>query len=181
LWTPSRRRWGPLPDEEGSVLQLHERLTPADHQTHRRYHFQGPPGWHQLRLRVSYSPKVLSAEASARLVAQALRRQASALASAVGEPLAQQWLADVAAAAPARVANLLTISVDDAAGTYRGAGHRQAPHQDLVLGTQTASPGLVPGPLPAGEWTLTLSVHTLVSPQCEVSIQIAADTVSSYC
>jgi hypothetical protein len=48
-----------------------------------------------------------------------------------------------------------------------------------VLAPDHASPGLVPGPLPAGEWRLTLSVHTLVTPQCGLSIQIGAETASS--
>src|SRR5919204_240296 len=79
----------------------------------------------------------------------------------------------------APVPNLLTISLDDARGRYRGAGHRHAPRQEFVVSPRLATPGLVPGPLEAGEWTLTLSAHTLVSPQCEVSIRIGAVTPSS--
>src|SRR5216683_1702408 len=52
--------------------------------------------------------------------------------------------------APARVPNLLTISLDDAEASYRGAGHRQANDQRLLLGLASASPGLVAGPLPEG-------------------------------
>jgi len=82
-------------------------------------------------------------------------------------------------ASTTRVPNLLTISLDDAAGAYRGAGHRHHARQDLLVGVAAASPGLVAGPLPAGQWTLTLSAHTLVTPQCDVSIQIGAETASS--
>jgi hypothetical protein len=77
------------------------------------------------------------------------------------------------------LSNLLTVSLDDASGTYRGAGHRQSNDQHLLLGPAMASPGLVAGPLPPGAWTLTISVHTLVSAQCELSIQIDAETASS--
>ena len=162
------------------LLDLRERLTPADHQTHRRYRFHVPADCRQLRLAVSYAPKWLPAEAAARLTAEARQRQAAALAAQIGARLAEQWSADLAAdARDLPIPNLLTISLDDALGSYRGAGHRHPPRQELVLGLTAASPGLVPGPLPLGEWTLTLSVHTLVSPQCEVSIQIGAETAAS--
>ena len=129
---------------------------------------------------MSYTPKWLPAEAAARLAAEARQRQAAALATHVGARLSEQWSADLAAATTDRsIPNLLTISLDDALGAYRGAAHRHAPRQDLVLGVAAASPGLVPGPLPPGAWTLTLSAHTLVSPQCDVSIQIGAETAAS--
>ena len=162
------------------LFDVRERLTPVDHQTHRRYRFHVPAGCCELRLTVSYAPKFAPAEDTARLVADARGRQAASLAARVGDRLAERWSADVAAVVPgAPVPNLLTVSLDDASGTYRGAGHRHAPRQSLVLSRDAASPGFVPGPLPAGEWALTLSVHTLVSPQCEVSIQIGAVTPSS--
>ena len=163
-----------------TLLEVHERLTPADHQTHRRYSFHVPPGCGELRLSVSYTPKLLPSVDAAGLVAEARRRQAASLASRIGGRLAERWSADRDAVIPgAPVPNLLTISLDDAWGRYRGAGHRHAPRQEFVVGPRLATPGLLPGPLEAGEWTLTLSAHTLVSPQCEVSIQIGAVTPSS--
>ena len=166
--------------ESESQLDVRERLTPADHQTHRIYRFHVPAGCSQLRLSVSYTPKLLPEEESVRLTVEARRQQAASLASRLGERLAEQWSSELAAVVPnAPVANLVTISLDDASGKYRGAAHRHAPRQNLVLGPDVASPGLVPGPLAAGEWALTLSAHTLVSSQCEVSIQIGAVTASS--
>jgi hypothetical protein len=82
-------------------------------------------------------------------------------------------------AKPGRIANLLTLSLDDASGTYRGAGHRHSNDQHLALGLTAASPGLVAGPLPPGAWMLTTSAHTLASAQCELSIQIDAESASS--
>ena len=162
------------------LLRVHERLTPADHQTHRRYSFQVPPGCRELRLSVSYTPKMLPTADSAVLVAEARRRQAASLASRIGGRLAERWSTEMdAILANGPVPNLLTISLDDASGRYRGAGHRHAPSQEFVVGPRFATPGLLAGPLDVGEWTLTLSAHTLVSPQCEVSIQIGAVTPSS--
>jgi hypothetical protein len=164
------------------ILSAREALTPADHQTHRRYLFQVPPETCELQLHVRYVPKHLAEQESVLLAEAALARQAAELAERVGEPLAKQWVADFRDQAERqqnRIANLLTVSLDDASSTYRGTGHRHANDQRLSLGLAAASPGLVAGPLPPGTWTLTTSVHTLVSAQCELSIQIGAEIASS--
>jgi hypothetical protein len=137
-----------------------------------------PDGCSELRIRVRYTPKYLSATDSARLVQQAVASQARDLTTRVGQPLADRWSADFDGA-ELIVPNLLTISVDDATGAYRGAAHRHNPDQELTLGLRAASPGLVAGPLPAGPWSLVLSVHTLVSAQCAVAIQIGAVTAAT--
>ena len=121
-----------------------------------------------------YAPKFVSAAESERLVKDAIASRTADLAGRVGENLATRWAAEYAGA-DLRIPNLLTISLDDAAGRYRGANHRHAEDQDLRLGVTAASPGLVAGDLPAGEWALTLSAHTLVSTQCDVEIQIGAE------
>jgi hypothetical protein len=166
--------------ERSPLLNTREVLTPADHQTHRRYPFHVPAKCQELQIRVRYRPKHLDAPESVRLTEAALVQQAAALATRVGEPLAAQWLADFGQRAKrGRIANLLTLSLDDARGSYRGAGHRHANDQQLELGLTAASPGLVAGPLPSGEWTMTISAHTVVSAQCELSIQIDAEIASS--
>jgi hypothetical protein len=164
--------------ETRAVLARRESLTPADHQTHRRYVFRVPPDCVLLHIRVRYSPKFVSSAESAQLVARAIRSQSEGLAPRVGQALVELWERDFEGA-DLRVPNLLTISLDDALGAYRGAGHRHAPDQELTLGTDSASPGLVAGNLPSGDWTLTVSAHTLVSDQCEVDIQIGAEIASS--
>ena len=162
------------------LLDVHEILTPAAHRSHRRYPFQVPPDSSRLEIWVRYAPKRLGEHESARLADNALARQAASLVTRVGATRAEQWSVDYGPVARrARVANLLTISLDDADGAYRGAGHRQANDQHLTLGTHGASPGLVVGPLPPGAWALTLSANTLVSDHCELSIQIDAEMASS--
>ena len=156
-------------------------LTPADHQTHRRYAFDVPPGCAALHLEIGYTPKYLAADDSRARAEAAIGAQAASLAGRLDAPeLTRAWTqAWTAIRGERRIANLLTISLDDAAGAYRGAGHRHAAEQHLVLSPASASPGLVAGPLPAGPWRLTLSVHTLVSERCAVSIQIGAEMASS--
>lgn len=161
-----------------AVLELHETLTPADHQTHRRYSFGVPPDCQSLDIHVRYAPKFISAQDSQRLVAQTVASRMDGLAQRVGMLLAQRWAKDFDGA-ELRIPNLLTISLDDADGVYRGAGHRHAQDQTLFVRTDSASPGLIPGALPAGEWILTVTAHTVVSDQCELEIQIGAEIASS--
>jgi hypothetical protein len=160
------------------VLAERAVLRRADHQTHRRFVFHVPEACNRLDLYVRYAPKFVSVEDSQRLVHQAVSSQVAVLEPRVGTELAQGWAADFEGA-QLRVPNLLAISLDDASGAYRGAGHRHTPEQRLTLGTESASPGLVAGPLPAGRWKLTLTAHTVVSDQCEVEIQIGAVIASS--
>ena len=162
------------------LLDAHETLTPADHQTHRRYVFDVPSDCRELQLHVRYTPKLLAQDESAVLSQAVVVQQGAELAGRVGDTLAARWLANFDSLPErGRIPNLLTVSLDDASGSYRGAGHRHANDQRLALGLTAASPGLVAGPLPPGAWTLTISAHTLVSAQCELSIQIDAEIASS--
>jgi hypothetical protein len=167
-------------DRTHALLDVHTTLTPADHNTHRRFRFDVPPNCSGLRFRVRYAPKRPSPADSLRLAEAAAIDQTAHFEAQVGQALAAAWSTDQAAAVRGgRVANLLTITLDDADGVYRGAGHRHSDDQQLSLTPETASPGLVAGPLPAGTWTLTLSAHALVTPHCVVDIQIGADSPST--
>jgi hypothetical protein len=163
-----------------ALLDTRATLTPADLFTHRRFAFSVPPRCQALQVHVAYAPKHLAEDESKRLGDAALAQQRADLASRVGEQLAAAWLAGQKRLTHRRrLTNLVTLSLDDASSVYRGAAHRHAAEQDLLLGPDEASPGLVPGPLPPGVWTLTMSVQSLVSAQCELSIQIGAETASS--
>ncbi len=159
-------------------------LTPADHATHRRLDFDVPPDCLELRLDLGYAPKRLPAPESHELATVALERQAARLSSELERtPLVdvwREWWQERLRAQPEfQISNLVTITLDDAAGAFRGANHRHAAEQHLLLRADAASPGLTAGPLPAGTWTLTVSAHTLVSPSCVYSIQIGAETASN--
>jgi hypothetical protein len=128
---------------------------------------------------MSYGPKFLEAEESRALGTAALERQRAALAPGAGSHVADEWSRANAELLPPRIANLLTLSLDDANGVYRGAAHRQPPQQSIELGAAAASPGFATGRLSPGVWTLTLSVHALVTSYCDVSIQIGAESATS--
>lgn len=67
--------------------------------------------------------------------------------------------------------NLITLSVDDPTG-HRGAAHRPDPEQHLFISELESSPGLNRVDLQAGQWTVTLSLHAVVSDDCHYSLQI---------
>src|SRR5205814_4763207 len=102
-----------------------------------------------LRIHLRYSPKFVSATESNRLVQTAVTAQVQSFREHVGEALARRWASDFDNP-DLIIPNLVTISLDDAAGVYRGAGHRHDQDQSLILGVDAASPGLVAGPLPEG-------------------------------
>jgi hypothetical protein len=56
---------------------------------------------------------------------------------------------------------LITLSLTGPDG-FRGAGHRHGDHHQVQLGMHNATPGYLPGPIPAGEWTVTLHTHLVV-------------------
>jgi hypothetical protein len=58
--------------------------------------------------------------------------------------------------------NLLTLTVFDPAG-WRGEGHKHEPQQQVILTPQSATPGYVPGALPAGRWKVVINTHMVLA------------------
>jgi hypothetical protein len=66
--------------------------------------------------------------------------------------------------APARVQgieNMLTLTLFDPAG-FRGAGHRGGAEHRVRIDAGEATPGYLPGPLPAGTWTAEIDTHMIM-------------------
>ena len=65
---------------------------------------------------------------------------------------------------PARAGELrtlVTLSLTGPGG-FRGAGHRHGDHHQVRLSERQATPGYLPGAIPAGEWTVRLHTHLVV-------------------
>ncbi|MEM2046816.1 MAG: MotA/TolQ/ExbB proton channel family protein, partial [Candidatus Jordarchaeales archaeon] len=67
----------------------------------------------------------------------------------------------------ATVANLLCLSLFDSQG-FRGARHSFGTHKVVEIGPSAATPGFLPGPLPAGRWLLEVDTF-MVLPGTPVS------------
>ena len=59
------------------------------------------------------------------------------------------------------IRNLLTLTLFDPNG-FRGAGHRGGDTHSVRISAGEATPGYLPGPLPAGEWTVEVDTHMIM-------------------
>ena len=145
-----------------TVLKTTLRVTPAQEKTNIVLPFVLEREAKQLKINYSYAPKLSDGEAAAKAAENCLLRDA-------GEYRAQYPAAETFLP----LKNLITLSLDDPNG-YRGAAHRQADSQVHSITEHTASPGFLPGKLPAGQWRLVLNVHALVTPFCDCRVEIEA-------
>jgi hypothetical protein len=81
------------------------------------------------------------------------------------------------------VSNLLTLTVFDPGG-FRGAGHRGGASHQVRINLTAATPGYLPGPLPAGEWTVQIDTHMIMPGEpvhysLDVTISESADAAIS--
>lgn len=58
--------------------------------------------------------------------------------------------------------NLLTLSLFDPRG-FRGAAHRWQVDQQILISSDAATPGFLPGPLYPGGWILELNAHEILN------------------
>jgi len=154
------------------LLDVENEVTPADTQTHLRYDFKLNRPCAGIRVRFKYAPKALEdRERAMERIRQSIERYVEPERQELTLERAEQFL-------PLR--NLITVSIDDSRG-HRGACHRQDPVQELYLSERKASPGLVRGALPAGTWTVTLSLHAIVTERCAYRLQVwAAETEEEF-
>ena len=59
------------------------------------------------------------------------------------------------------ITNLLALTVFDPGG-FRGAGHRDGGSHRVYISAAEATPGYLPGPVPAGEWTAQIDTHMIM-------------------
>jgi len=148
------------------LLDIENEVTPADTRSHHRYSFKLDRPYAGLRIRFEYSPKILEdRERAAELIKRSIERYVEPERQKLTLEHAEQFQ-------PLR--NLITVSVDDSRG-HRGACHRQDPVQELYLSEREASPGLTRGVIPEGTWTITLSLHAIVTERCTYRLKVWAD------
>jgi hypothetical protein len=83
---------------------------------------------------------------------------------------------------PARVIginNLLSLTLFDPNG-FRGSGHRGGNHHTVEIAAGAATPGYLPGVLPAGEWIAEIDTHMVMPGEpCTYTLEVWADEGSS--
>ncbi|MBB6733049.1 hypothetical protein [Cohnella zeiphila] len=145
------------------LIDRMQTLKPEDSRSHIRCPFQLEQSASKMFIHFSYGPKLLDDRQQAReLMEECVERYI--------EPERRSLvLGSMDRYFP--LSNLITVSVDDPE-TYRGACHRHDPEQQLFLGESASSPGLTKGRLPSGLWSVTLSVHSIVTDTCEYRLRI---------
>ncbi|XID92209.1 hypothetical protein ACF3MZ_27700 [Paenibacillaceae bacterium WGS1546] len=147
------------------LLDIEHEVTPADTRSHLRYDFKLDRPCAGLWVRFEYSPKILEERKLAtELIKRSIERYIEPERQKSALERAEQYY-------PLR--NLITVSIDDSLG-HRGACHRQDPVQELYLSEREASPGLTRGKIPEGTWTVTLSLHAIVTEQCAYRLKVWA-------
>ncbi|CAN5681065.1 CehA/McbA family metallohydrolase [soil metagenome] len=77
------------------------------------------------------------------------------------------------------IQNMLTLTLFDPNG-FRGAGHRGGSTHIVQLTPNSATPGYLTGPLPAGEWVVQIDTHMIMSGvACQYELKITVNEASS--
>ncbi|WP_010277312.1 hypothetical protein [Paenibacillus senegalensis] len=145
------------------LLEKRGCVTPEDSRTHIRIPFEMTQAGGEITIQFEYGPKVLEDMTRAlKLLEQSFDCYVLPAQREKAAKQANKYLP---------LKNLITLSLDDP-NVYRGACHRHDAYQQLKLSELRASPGLVIGKLPRGQWTATLSFHCIVTGSCDYRLQI---------
>jgi hypothetical protein len=143
------------------LLDITGQATPDDTRQHIAYRFTLDQPAAKIWLRFNYTPKVLKDNELAKpLIIAGIDLYAAPQQKQLLQGGWERYLP---------LNNLITVSVDDPEG-YRGACHRHDPEQLLYLAERDSSPGLTKGKLIAGQWSVTLSFHAIVTEQCSYQL-----------
>ncbi|MEW4369346.1 hypothetical protein [Paenibacillus kandeliae] len=134
---------------------------PTSAQSHITYRFMVQEPVEKLHIQFRYEPKHLQDEQAAELL---INRAMQQYGYEPQQPTAWRKYAPLQ--------NLLTLSLDDPE-RHRGQAHRMDPVQQHLLTEHEASPGFWCGLNPAGLWSITISLHAVVTPQCHYTLCIA--------
>lgn len=146
-----------------TLLSTDAHLLRASEKTNLAVSFSVPAHTKRLDIRFSYAPKTLNGEAARPLIEACLQRDAGEFAAQYPD-----WTHFLP------LKNLVTVSLDDPNG-FRGCAHRQDDVQAHFLTEDAASPGFLPGKLPAGVWRVMLNIHALVTKSCDCTLKVDAE------
>ncbi|WP_028559322.1 hypothetical protein [Paenibacillus pinihumi] len=145
------------------LLAVEGKLYPSSSKTHITYQFHIPTPLPSLQIDFQYAPKKSEDKSgSRRLIEQSIEQYVHPSMQAAYMDKWEQYMP---------LQNLLTISVDDPS-EFRGSAHRHPEKQSYLLATSSASPGFIPGAILEGIWRITISVHCVVTPDCNYLLRV---------
>lgn len=131
--------------------------TVQESKTNIKYTFDVPEGIKRLTVKYSYNPKTVEDRAAALNI--------------INAGLKQYKAEGINPEAQLPVKNLLTLSFDEN-GRYRGACHRQANEQAIVIAESNSTAGIFNREIEAGEWSICLNAHYI---GCDVRYEIEVE------
>lgn len=137
------------------IFSVKGKITTDNDKTNLVHKFDVPSGIKSLKIKYSYSPKILND-----------REKAVSVIRNCFEKYDENLIGRPADYLP--VKNLITLSADSC-GEYRGAAHRQDNEQEHIISAEFASPGFLKGPVNEGEWDVVLNVHSV---SCDVDYTV---------
>ena len=140
-----------------NLFQSKSTLYHTSTQTHTEHRFFVPTGTRELKITFQYSPVIVEDQ-----------ERKDAL---IVEALAYDRELDRVVVQDETLRNLLTISIDDPEG-FRGAAHRSAGVQTILIGEEEATAGFWKGSIQEGLWSVTVSAHAILSETCSYELDI---------
>ncbi|MCM1286298.1 MAG: hypothetical protein NC213_08710 [Acetobacter sp.] len=140
------------------IFSTKGRITTANDKTNLIHRFDVPENMKSLKIKYSYSPKILeNREKAVEIIKSTYEKYDEILRGRPAEYLP--------------VKNLITLSVD-CNGRYIGAAHRQDNEQEHVISSEFSSCGFIKTEVEAGEWDIMLNVHSV---SCNVDYVIEVE------
>lgn len=139
------------------LLSVKGVATVNENKTNIRYKFNVPNGISKITIKYSYNPKTVEDRATA--------------LSIINDGLKKYNAKGINPESQLPVKNLLTLSFDEN-GKYRGACHRQANEQEIVIAENNSTAGILNREIEAGEWEICLNAHFI---GCDVNYEIEAE------
>ncbi|MGQ9631722.1 MAG: CehA/McbA family metallohydrolase [bacterium] len=144
-----------------------------------RAEFRVPESTDSIEIGFDYFPKLLSDEdQNRRMFSEAVREYLSEYEERTGQRVDGLFGTDTEGfyGRVSPLKNLLTLSVYDSLGRFRGCAHREnAGVPPIHIGTRWASSGFLSlDGLPPGGWRLELEVHAVVTERCDFSLEVFA-------
>lgn len=147
-----------------TLICVEGNLTPSCSKSHISYTFNLKNECNRLNIDFSYEPKKLNdIDKSRELIQEGICNFVQD--EQEREKLMSSWETYLP------VLNLLTVSIDDSL-KFRGCVHRHSPEQHLFIMEKLASDGLIPGKPGPGQWTVTISVHAVVTEFCKYRLHV---------
>lgn len=138
------------------IFSKEGKITAKDDKTNIVIPFTVPENIRKLTVSYSYSPKTVGEETAKRYVTENMRKYGVKLT-------------DINLFLP--VKNLIPLSFDEN-GKYRGACHRQANEQKVIICEKDSTPGILNRPVTKGEWDIVLNVHFA---GCDIDYKISVE------